>query len=229
MTTERKAARAVLEQAEWLRGESPEVVDALTTRGRFIHLNAGEWAQTEGDDQRGLLVVVAGLVHVSCQAAGNRNVLLGHCEAGAVLGHATRYSGGPRVVTAVCASPCTLLAVSERTLEDIAARWPTLWRALAASAYAYTRRTVRALAELIALPPRQRLAARLLLMAGQDGARAPVVRLSQQEIGEMIGVTRKSINAYLAEFERARLLERRYNRIVLRDLPGLARVAENQP
>jgi CRP/FNR family transcriptional regulator, cyclic AMP receptor protein len=133
------------------------------------------------------------------------------------------------VVTAVCASSCTLLAISERALEDIAARWPTLWRALAALAYAYTRRTVRALAELIALPPRQRLAARLLLMAGgQDGARAPVVRLGQQAIGEMIGVTRKSINAYLAEFERARLLETRYNHIVLLDLPGLTRVAENQ-
>jgi CRP/FNR family transcriptional regulator, cyclic AMP receptor protein len=228
MTPDRKAARAVLGRAEWLRDESPDLIDALTARGRFIRLNAGEWAQAEGDDQRGLVVVIAGVVHVSCQAGNNRNVLLGHCEAGAVLGHATRYSGGPRVVTAVCAGPCTLLAVSERALEDIAARWPTLWRALATSAYGYTRRTVRALAELIALPPRQRLAARLLLMANPDGTHTPVVRLTQQAIGEMIGVTRKSINAYLADFERAGLLDTRYNRIVLRDIPGLARIAESQ-
>ncbi len=228
MSSERDTARAVLGQAEWLREEPVALVDALMARGRLLHLNAGEWAQTEGDEHRGLTVVVAGVVHVSCQAYGTRNVLIGHCEAGAVLGHATRYSGGPRVVTAVCASACTLLAVSERGLEEVAAAWPTLWRALATSAYAYTRRTVRALAELIALPPRQRLAARLLLMASaQAGAQAPVVRLGQQAIGEMIGVSRKTINGHLADFERAQLLETSYNRIVLRNLAGLRRIAES--
>jgi CRP-like cAMP-binding protein len=228
MTPTRDSALKVLRKAEWLRGEPAALAEALVGQGRLLHLNTGAWAQTEGDEHRGLVVVISGVVHVSCQAAGSRNVLIGHCEAGAVLGHATRFSGGPRLVTAVCAGPCTLLAVSERGLEQVAALWPTLWRALATSAYAYTRRTVRALAELIALPPRQRLAARLLLMAGASGGSAePVVRLSQQAIGEMIGVTRKSVNAYLADFERGQLLEARYRRIVLRDLEGLQRVADS--
>jgi CRP-like cAMP-binding protein len=173
-------------------------------------------------------VVIRGVVHVSCQAAGNRNVLIGHCEAGSVLGHATRFSGGPRLVTAVCAEASVLLAVSERGLEEVAARWPTLWRALAASAYSYTRRTVRALAELIALPPRQRLASRLLIIgSAAASAGPPVVRLSQQALGEMIGVTRKTVNAHLADFEREQLVKARYNCIVLRDVPGLRRIAES--
>jgi len=228
MTREQQAVLSVLRRAAWLRGEPEALASALLTRGRLVHLVAGAWAQTEGDEQRGLLLVVRGLVHVFCQAAGGRNVLIGHCEAGALLGHATRFSGGPRVVTAVCAVPCTLLAVSERALEEVAARWPTLWRALAASAYGYTRRTVRALAELIALPPRQRLAARLLLMAGPTPDAAPaVVNLTQQAIGEMIGVTRKTINGYLADFERQRLLKTCYQHIVLQDLAGLRRIAES--
>jgi len=226
MMAMREAALKVLRDCEWLRGEPPALIDALLSHGRLLHLSAGEWAQTEGDEQRGLVVVIKGVVHVSCQAAGNRNVLIGHCEAGAVLGHATRFSGGPRLVTAVCAEPSVLLAISERGLEEVALQWPTLWRALAASAYTYTRRTVRALAELIALPPRQRLAARLLIMAAAaDGQ--PVVRLTQQAIGEMIGVTRKTLNAYLAGFERDRLVQANYNRIVLKDLAGLRRVADS--
>jgi CRP/FNR family cyclic AMP-dependent transcriptional regulator len=226
MTATREAALRVLRDCEWLRGEPQALIDALLAHGRLLHLRAGEWAQTEGDEQRGLIVVIKGVVHVSCQAAGNRNVLIGHCEAGAVLGHATRFSGGPRLVTAVCADPSVLLAISEQGLEEVALQWPTLWRALAASAYTYTRRTVRALAELIALPPRQRLAARLLIMAAAaDGE--PVVRLTQQAIGEMIGVTRKTVNAYLAGFERERLVQANYNRIVLKDLEGLRRVADS--
>ena len=228
MTTSREAALKVLKGCEWLRDEPPALTQALVGCGRLLHLNAGEWAQTEGDGHRGLVVVVEGVVHVSCQATGNRNVLIGHCEAGAVLGHATRYSGGPRLVTAVCAEPSTLLAISERALEDVAAQWPTLWRALALSAYSYTRRTVRALAELISLPPRQRLASRLLIMASPAaGSSPPVVRLSQQAIGEMIGVTRKTVNGHLAAFERAQLIEASYNRIVLRDVAGLQRLADS--
>jgi len=226
MTATREAALKVLRECDWLRGEPVALIEALLSHGRLLQLNAGEWAQAEGDEQRGLVVVLKGVVHVSCQAAGNRNVLIGHCEAGAVLGHATRFSGGPRLVTAVCAEPSVLLAICERGIEEVALQWPTLWRALAASAYSYTRRTVRALAELIALPPRQRLAARLLIMAAATDGK-PVVRLTQQAIAEMIGVTRKTVNGYLAGFERDRLLEASYNRIVLRDLEGLRRVAES--
>jgi CRP/FNR family transcriptional regulator, cyclic AMP receptor protein len=164
---------------------------------------------------------------VFCQATGSRNVLIGHCESGAILGHATRYSGGPRLVTAVCAVPSVLLVVPERGLEEVAARWPTLWRALAASAYAYTRLTVRALAELIGLPPRQRLASRLLMMATRAATGEPTVHLTQHAIGEMIGVTRKTVHTHLAAFERARLLKARYNRIVLQDLEGLRRIADS--
>jgi CRP/FNR family transcriptional regulator, cyclic AMP receptor protein len=228
MPAARESALRVLRESEWLRGEAAGLIEALLAHGRLLHLNSGAWAQTEGDEQRGLVVVISGVVHVSCQASGNRNVLIGHCEAGAVLGHATRFSGGPRLVTAVCAQPTVLLAVSERGLEEVATHWPTLWRALAASAYSYTRRTVRALAELISLPPRQRLASRLLIMGdGPCGQSEPVVRLSQQAIGEMIGVTRKTVNAHLASFERAQLIKASYNRIILRDLAGLRRVAES--
>ena len=223
----RDTALRVLRGADWLEREPPALAEALLAHGRLLQLNAGEWAQAEGDDHRGLVVVISGVVHVSCQASATRTVLLGHCEAGAVLGHATRYSGGPRLVTAVCAQPSIVLAVTERGLEEVAAQWPTLWRALATSAYGYTRRTVRALAELVSLPPRQRLAARLLLMAAHPAAEDPVVRLSQQAIGEMIGVTRKTVNAHLAAFERARLVEASYNRIILRDPQGLQRVADS--
>jgi CRP/FNR family cyclic AMP-dependent transcriptional regulator len=224
----RDTALSVLRRCDWLQGEAPALAEALLAHGRLLQLNLGEWAQAEGDEHRGLVVVISGVVHVSCQAAGNRNVLIGHCEAGAVLGHATRFSGGPRLVTAVCAEPSVLLAVSELGLEKVAARWPTLWRALAASAYSYTRRTVRALAELISLPPRQRLASRLLIM-GVGGAtrESAVVHLSQQAIGEMIGVTRKTVNSHLTAFERAGLIRTGYNHIVLRDTAGLRRIAES--
>ena len=43
----------------------------------------------------------------------------------------------------------------------------------------------------------------------------------------MIGVTRKTVNAHLAGFERDQLVQASYNRIVLRTSQGLRRMAES--
>jgi CRP-like cAMP-binding protein len=79
----------------------------------------------------------------------------------------------------------------------------------------------------MSLPPRQRLAARLLLSATPGACGEKVVRLSQQALGEMIGVTRKTVNAHLAALERQQLLTASYNHIVLRDPKGLQRIADS--
>jgi CRP/FNR family cyclic AMP-dependent transcriptional regulator len=44
-------------------------------------------------------------------------------------------------------------------------------------------------------------------------------------LGEMIGLTRKTVNLHLAEFERSGLVEVGYGRIRLCDLLGLRAVA----
>ncbi|WP_288115420.1 cyclic nucleotide-binding domain-containing protein, partial [Novosphingobium sp.] len=106
-------ALGVLRQARWLQGYAPTLAEALLAEGRLVRRAAGEWAQAEGDDRGGLFVVIAGVLHSYCAAPGDREVMIGLAEAGAVLGHATRFSGGPRLVTAVCVEPCILLELIE--------------------------------------------------------------------------------------------------------------------
>ena len=60
MTMRAETALRVLKGCEWLRGEPPALAQALVSCGRLLHLNAGEWAQTEGDEHRGLVIVVEG-------------------------------------------------------------------------------------------------------------------------------------------------------------------------
>ena len=72
MTSIRDSALKVLRKSEWLRGEPAALAEALVGQGRLLHLNTGAWAQTEGDEHRGLVVVISGGVHVSCQADSSR-------------------------------------------------------------------------------------------------------------------------------------------------------------
>ena len=51
------------------------------------------------------------------------------------------------------------------------------------------------------------------------------IRIAQQELGELLGLTRATVNTALREFERQGLLTRRYGMIELCDPVGLQRVA----
>ena len=162
---ERIFALSVLRKAEWLEGFDPLLADTLMSHGRLTRIARGGWAQGEGDEDRGLFVVIAGLFHTYCTAPGDRDVMIGQAGTGSVLGHATRFSGGPRLVTAICIEPALLLQIPETALEQIAERQPDIWRMIANSAYANLRRAMQMMVEAITLPPRPRIAARLLAMA----------------------------------------------------------------
>lgn len=228
-STDREAALRVLRKAPWLMDTPADLPELLLAEGRLVRRGIGEWAQAEGDDRGGLFVVIAGVLHSYCAAPGDREIMIGLAEAGSVLGHATRFSGGPRLVTAVCVEPSVLLEISEPALDRVAEQRPEIWRAIASFVYANLRSTVRMAAELVALRPRERIAARLLAAAefhrATRTAPFPVLRLSQELLGEMVGVTRKTVNQHLSAFERAGLVEVGYGRITLRDVEGLRAVA----
>lgn len=224
---DRSLAFEALRQAAWLQGYPDDLVHRLVSEGRLVRLNVGEWAQAEGDDRPGLSVVISGLLHSYCAAPGDREVLIGLVGPGSVIGHATRYSGGPRLVTAVCVEPSNFLELSEEALDRIGSQAPLIWQAMAGFAYAHMRSAVRMAAEVIALRPRERIAARLLAFHDHiQTADRRVIRVSQELLGEMMGLTRKTINYHLSSFEAAGLIKVGYGKIELADVGGLKLIAD---
>lgn len=221
--THRAQALAILRASPWLGQGRGDLIDSLLAHGRIVRLAAGQWVQAEGDDETGVFVVLSGSVQTLCQAPGGREMLIGQGGPGLALGQTARFGGGPRLVTVICHEDCTLLQVSDRALARIGAEQPRVWEAVAALLYLQLRGLVQLLAETVALPPRQRLASRLELLGRTAGG---ALRLSQQTLGEMVGLTRKTVNGYLAEFERAGLVRRAYGEVLVTDPAGLRRMAE---
>lgn len=225
-TSEQNLALSVLRETEWLKGYGSKLAESLVAEGRLVHLDIGEWAQAEGDDRGGLFMVVDGLLKTYYAPLGDRVIMVGFSKPGSVLGHATRYSGGPRLVTAVCAEPSIMLEVSENALDRVAAQSPEIWRAIAGFTYDNMRSALRLAAEVISLRSRERLAARLLALASDKTASdKPIVKISQALLGEMIGVTRKTVNHHLSAFESKGLVRVGYRMIEIRDLNGLRLIA----
>lgn len=226
MSEDRDQALRLLGVARWLEAYPPGLAEALVAEGALTRLRAGQWAQAEGDEETGLMVVIDGAVDLFCQAPGDREVRISHAGAGAALGQTMRFGGGPRLVTAVCAEPSLLLRVSDAGLERIARLRPDIWRAVATLVYFQLRNALQMAAEIAALPPRQRLASRLLMLA--RGREAPVVlNVSQQGLAEMIGLTRKTVNGHLAGLQREGAVRLDYARIWIEDARRLQVVADS--
>jgi CRP/FNR family transcriptional regulator, cyclic AMP receptor protein len=225
MDTRDEAAR-LLRRIAWPGEAWADLIGPLLAHGRIVDLAAGQWIQAEGDDQTGVLVVLSGGIQMLCKAPGDREVLISQAGQGAALGQTARFGGGPRLLTVICREDSRLLLVSDRALARIGAETPRIWEAVAGLLYNQLRDLLQIVTEATALPPRQRLASRLDLLARNLPAPA-TLRLTQQALGEMVGLTRKTVNAYLAGFERQGLIDRAYGEIVVVDAPGLRRVAES--
>lgn len=219
-------AAKILGRAGWLAGFDRALPAAMIAAGRLVQLAPGQWTQAEGDLDTGLVCVIAGAMQLYIRAPGDREVLIGHVEEGGTFGQTTRFGGGPRIATAIAVVPSALLVVSDSALTRLSASVPEIWRAAAALAYAQLRAVTHANAELVALPPAPRIAARLLALSVPKATRPPItLHLSQHALAELVGLTRKTVNAVLADLEKSGALHRGYNRLELLDLKALRHAA----
>lgn len=69
--------------------------------------------------------------------------------------------------------------------------------------------------------------ARTVERRGQDGAHLSV-RLSQSELAAMLSVSRQTVNKQLQRLQARGLLHAEYGRLVIRDQPGLERIARDE-
>ncbi|UGY14828.1 Crp/Fnr family transcriptional regulator [Bradyrhizobium septentrionale] len=216
--------RRVLEGAQWLAPDAIKLAPLLADHGKLVRRPAGAWVHAEGDEDTGLLVVVDGAIDLFCHGLGERHVRVGLVGPGAAVGQSARFGGGPRLVTAAAATPCTTLVVSDRALARIAEQAPEIWRAVATLLYGQLRYALRFGADMLTLPPTQRVAARLSEIA-EVTAGLDALPLSQQALGEMTGLTRKTVNAVLRRLQADQVLLCDYRRIEIRDVGRLRDIA----
>lgn len=213
-------AAAALDLCPWLDGHGVDLRGLLLAHGRLLKFAPRQWVFGEGDDSGGIVVVVNGTVQIYAQAPGGREVLLSQTSRGGAFGQSALFGGGPRLVTAISQRDSVVLHANDRALGEIARQQPLIWRAAANLQYMLLRGMVQMIAEFTSLSPRQRLAARIMRFASGTGS-ASTVALSQQDLADMTGLSRKTVNACLAELEAGRVIQRGYATIEILDMPAL--------
>jgi CRP-like cAMP-binding protein len=215
----------------WFGACPPPMQQALLERGRLVRLAPGEALFERGADAEGLCCVVAGTLQVGAVHGDGSRTLLAHLEPYQWFGEISMLDGLPRTHDAVADSDCSVLVVPGAALMGWLAEHPAHWRDLARLACGKLRLMFTVLEDIQQLSLEQRLAKRLWLTAtGFDAAspQAPPrrrIRVPQEQLALMLGVSRQSVNKSLRQLEAQGLVALRYGGIELLDVEALQKLS----
>ena len=154
----------------------------------------------------------------------------GDFRAVAVLGPGDSYgelaifAGRPRIVDAVSRGASRLRLIKGRAFLDALGNYPQSMRALLGAMSVQLQELLTLIAGLRQGTNPARIAGLLANMAGDDPGTASVA-VTQQELADLLGVTRATANAALRELERLALVRRGYGSVVIPDRARLVRFA----
>lgn len=227
MTTPQPAPTplAILTGNRWFAGLSAPLQAAMIDAAVIRAVPTGRWIYGSGDVPRGLYAVLEGTALVYVALPNAEDVLVHATGKGEIFGHAAQVARGPRLATVLAARPSTFLFLSERALVSIADRHPEFWQHLTRLLYEQLGEALILLAQTLSQPVSSRLATRLLQLSRSGSSHDAAIGLSQSQLAELLGVSRKTINALLKELAREGAVALRYRQIVVHDAKALMALA----
>lgn len=184
----------------------------------------GQIIQQRGDAADGFWLIEDGAVRVGQFLPDGEFRAVALLGPGDSYGELAVFSGKPRIVDAIARGTSRLRLIGARAFLDALGNYPASSRALLGAMSEQLQDTLSLLAGLRHGTNPARLAGLLAAMAG-EGAGAAEVTITQQELADLLGVTRATANAALRELQRHRLIDRGYGRIRLPDRTALAAFA----
>jgi CRP-like cAMP-binding protein len=197
---------------------------SVARRRRF---SRGEIVFHEGDPADSLHLVVKGRFAVRRMTPLGSIAMLAVRGPGEAFGElALLGAPDPRAASIAALEPAESLAVHRREFDGLVARRPAVMRVVASLLAEDVRRTGQLVLEAYYVPAERRVRRRLLELARSYGEAPPfVVPLKQEDIAELAGTSRATVNRVLrAEHERG-TVELRRGAVVVVEPDALARRA----
>jgi CRP/FNR family transcriptional regulator len=190
----------------------------------------GQELFAEGDPGDALFVVVSGKVKICRTAADGRENVIAVLGPGDLLGELSLFDAQPRGASATAVTDTELATLAEADFRAWLNDHPQGARHLLRALAVRLRQTNEAMADLIFTDVPGRIAKTLLGLAERfgvpDGAATRVVHdLTQEELAQLVGASRETVNKALADFAARGWLRLDGKAVVLLDLDRLYRRA----
>ncbi|HET6337982.1 MAG TPA: Crp/Fnr family transcriptional regulator [Polyangiales bacterium] len=185
----------------------------------------------QGDADGDLYAVSRGHLKVSACDRHGHEIVMNLMQSGDVFGEIAFLDGGARSATVTSLDSCELLVIRRADFLLLLRRVPTISMALLNVMAKRIRRLSESAQDSAFLDVKSRLAKRLVDLADQfgtplgSGQVALKVRLSQQELGDMVQATRESVNKCLREWAKEGIIQQNGRQLVIEDRQRLGALA----
>jgi CRP/FNR family cyclic AMP-dependent transcriptional regulator len=219
---------SVLRQHQFFRDLEPEALDQLCRYAKHVTLKRGATLFSKGDPGNSLFAVISGTVKMSISSPEGRNAILNLIRPGEVFGEMAVLSGQARSADAIANTNCEMFVIDRRDFLPFMRNHPALAMKFIELLCERVRRTSDQVEQVILQDLPGRLASALLgLTERQTSEDSRTIEITQQEISEMVGMTRESINKQLRAWAARSWVRLEHGAIVVLDAGSLRELAES--
>jgi CRP/FNR family cyclic AMP-dependent transcriptional regulator len=230
-------ANVVLNREEILAGHfllrhlRPEELSRVAAGAALVRHRSQATIFQKGDPGGSLMAVVSGRVKICTYSADGKELVLNIIDRGGLFGEIALLDGQTRSADAVALEDVELLVLERLRLMPFLTANPDIASRMIAVLCQRLRQTSEALEDALLRDAPSRVARGLLRLAGtfgkQDAGGVRLdIKLSQQQIGNLIGISRESINKYIVEWTRAEVLAVNNGFITITDKEALENLSE---
>ncbi len=213
-----------------LQGQSPielndDVRARLIAAAQIRHFTHGQFIQHQGDRHYGLWYVIDGLVVSGRFGRNGRFVAFAVLGPGDLVGEAACFADIPRQSDLIAEGAVRVAWLDRAAAIRLMREHPDLAVLLLKSLGYQLAMALNRLAQAHDQPSDVRLARHLIeLPASDDGD----VTITQQEMGDLLGLSRVTLGAALAKLQSEQLVERGYGKIRIPDRARLAKWVQDR-
>lgn len=220
----------ILARAGIFQGVEPAAVEALTEQLQPVEFSRGDVIFNEGEPGDRLFIITSGKVKLGRRSPDGRENLLSVMGPSDMFGELSIFDPGPRTSGAVCVTDVRAYSMDRSALKDWIDQRPEIASQLLRVLARRLRRTNNNLADLIFTDVPGRVAKALLQLAQrfgtQEGGALRVTHdLTQEEIAQLVGASRETVNKALADFAHRGWLRLEGKSVLISDSERLARRA----
>ncbi len=207
---------------------APDAFDQLCRYAKLTMLKRGATIFSKGDIGNSLFAVISGTVKISSSSPEGRSAILNLIGSGEVFGEIALLDGLERTTDAIANSDCELFVIDRREFIPFLNGQPALAMKFIELLCARLRWTSEHVEQIILQDLPGRLASALIRLTEKhrQSPAGRTIAVTQQEISEMVGMSRESINKQLRAWESRNWVRLEHGAIVVLDLASLQSLAE---
>lgn len=212
---------------------SPDELEKIESLAQVRSYPARTPVVNQGEPARALFGIMHGRLKVVSSGPDGRDTVLGIMAEGEVFGEVALLDGGARSATCTTIEPCELMVLDREPFMDLLATSPAIAVKLLTVLAKRLRRLSQRSEDNAFLDVPTRLARALLDLVARFGERLTQpnrgvyisLKLSQQELGDLVSATRESVNKHLSDWSKQQILNARDGRLIITNLEELRRLA----